>query len=134
MLGGVARTEMPKVLRSADIVLCPARYEPFGIVPLEAMACGVPVVASAVGGHLDTVVDRRTGRLVPVGDPEALAKAVAEILDCPQTAAEMGWAGRRRVLANYGWDRIAQRTEDVYRELVEDQSSPVGAGAKEATS
>lgn len=134
MVGGVARTEMPKVLRSADIVLCPARYEPFGIVPLEAMACGVPVVASAVGGHLDTVVDRRTGRLVPVGEPEALAAAVTEILDSPETGAEMGWTGRRRVLANYGWERVAQRTAEVYEELVQDVSSPVAAGVEGASS
>jgi D-inositol-3-phosphate glycosyltransferase len=134
MLGGVARDEMPNVLRSADVVLCPARYEPFGIVPLEAMSCGIPVVASAVGGHLDTVVDRRTGRLVPVGDPEALAQAVNEVLDSPNAGADMGWAGRRRVLANYGWDRIAERTEAVYRELVRSQASPVAAGLEGAAS
>ena len=68
--GGVHAARVPALLRSADVVLCPADYEPFGIVPLEAMACGRPVVASAVGGQLDTVADPATGRLVPPGDPE----------------------------------------------------------------
>jgi D-inositol-3-phosphate glycosyltransferase len=130
MLGAVSREEMPTVLRSADLVLCPARYEPFGIVPLEAMACGVPVVASAVGGHLDSVVDRRTGRLVPVGDPDALAAAVKEILDTPGAAAAMGRAGRRRALANYGWDRVAARTAEVYQELETRRPSELAASAE----
>jgi glycosyltransferase involved in cell wall biosynthesis len=135
MLGAVSRDKMPAVLRSADIVLCPARYEPFGIVPLEAMACGVPVIASAVGGHLDTVVDRRTGRLVPVGDPDALAEAVTEVLGSPGGGAAMGQAGRRRVLANFGWDRVAERTELVYQELAGGgQSSAMAAGAEEVRS
>jgi glycosyltransferase involved in cell wall biosynthesis len=130
MLGAVSREEMPNALRSADIVLCPARYEPFGIVPLEAMACGVPVVASAVGGHLDSVVDRRTGRLVPVGDADALAVAVKEILDTPGAAAAMGRAGRRRVLANFGWDRVAERTAEVYQELETRRPSALAATAE----
>jgi D-inositol-3-phosphate glycosyltransferase len=118
MLGGVVRDRMPKVVRAADVVLCPARYEPFGIVPLDAMASGVPVVASAVGGHLDTVVDRRTGRLVPAGDPDALAFATLELLESPVMRAAFGAAGRRRVLAHYGWDRVGGRTSRVYHEVL----------------
>ncbi|MFJ8648683.1 glycosyltransferase [Streptomyces sp. NPDC093546] len=112
--GGVAGEDVPPLLRSADVVLCPADYEPFGIVPLEAMACGRPVVASAVGGQLDTVADPVTGRLVPPRDPEALAAAVADLLADPERRAACGEAGRRRVLSRYGWARVATATEAVY--------------------
>ena len=72
---------MADLLRSADVVVCTPWYEPFGIVPLEAMACGVPVVGSAVGGLLDSVVDGQTGILVPPRDPVAIARAVRSLLD-----------------------------------------------------
>ena len=75
-LGAVGRAEVPALLRSADAVVCVPWYEPFGIVPLEAMACGVPVVASAVGGLIDTVVDGVTGLLVPPRRPDRLAAAL----------------------------------------------------------
>ncbi|MER6691935.1 glycosyltransferase [Streptomyces minutiscleroticus] len=116
--GSVPREAMAPLLRSADVVLCPADYEPFGIVPLEAMACGRPVVASAVGGQLDTVTDPGTGRLVPPGDPEALARAVAALLADPALRERCGAAGRRRVLNRYGWDRVAAATEAVYGEVL----------------
>ncbi|MFG1927129.1 glycosyltransferase [Cryptosporangium sp. NPDC048952] len=118
LLGGVDRDRMPALFRSADVVLCPPRYEPFGIVPLEAMACARPVVASAVGGHLDTVADGRTGYLVPPENPEALARAVTSLLDSPSTREAFGAAGRRRVESRYGWDRVAAATEVAYRDLV----------------
>ncbi|WP_344285266.1 glycosyltransferase, partial [Actinomadura napierensis] len=82
-LGRLGREEVPPLLRSASLVVTLPWYEPFGMVPLEAMACGVPVVASAVGGHLDTVVDGVTGVLVPPRDPEAAAAAIRESLDDP---------------------------------------------------
>ncbi|TDK27667.1 glycosyltransferase family 1 protein [Arthrobacter crusticola] len=112
--GQVGREEMPPVLRSADAVVCAPWYEPFGIVPLEAMACGVPVVAAAVGGLVDTVVDGRTGRHVPPQDPGAIAGAVGEILDSPDWGAELGRNGYRRVRARYSWNRIAADTEKAY--------------------
>ncbi|MGW3071300.1 glycosyltransferase [Kitasatospora sp. NPDC001132] len=118
LLGAVPRERMPRLLRDSDVVVCPARYEPFGIVPLEAMACGVPVVASAVGGHLDTVADRRTGRLVPPGSAEELAAAVAGLLAAPAVRAAYGAAGRRRVLANYTWRAVADRSEAVYLDVL----------------
>jgi glycosyltransferase involved in cell wall biosynthesis len=81
---------MPALLRSADLVLCTPWYEPFGLVPLEAMACGVPVVGSAVGGLLDTVVPGVTGALVPPRDPAALAVAVRQLLADPALRARYG--------------------------------------------
>ncbi|WP_049579815.1 glycosyltransferase [Streptomyces sp. SBT349] len=123
--GGVCRDQVPALLRGSDLVLCPADYEPFGIVPLEAMACGVPVVASAVGGQRDTVADPGTGRLVPPGDPAALADAVAALLASPEERAARGAAGRRRVLTRYCWAAVAAGTEEVYREISSRRPAPV---------
>lgn len=116
--GGVPREDVPALLRGADVVLCPAEYEPFGIVPLEAMGCARPVVAGAVGGHLDTVADPATGRLVAPGDPAALARAVAALLADPSVRAACGAGGRRRVLGRYGWDRVAAATQAVYDDVL----------------
>jgi D-inositol-3-phosphate glycosyltransferase len=114
LYGCVLREEMPMLLRSADVVAATPWYEPFGIVPLEAMACGVPVVASAVGGMLDTVVDGVTGRLVPPRDPRALADAIGPILWQPNVGREFGRAGRRRVCEHYTWGRVADDLAVVY--------------------
>ncbi|MEU0195878.1 glycosyltransferase [Streptomyces afghaniensis] len=126
--GAVPSEDVPPLLRSADVVVCPADYEPFGIVPLEAMACGVPVVASAVGGQLDTVADPGTGRLVPPRDPETLARAVAGLLADPAAREACGAAGRRRVLSRYGWGRVAAATEAAYCEVLDAEPAATGAG------
>lgn len=118
LLGGIARSAMPDVLRSADVVACTPWYEPFGIVPLEAMACGKPVVASAVGGIRDTVVDDVTGRLVPPNDPDSLAGAVAALLEDTARRTAMGRAGRERARVRYTWDRVAADTERSYEKVV----------------
>ena len=114
LCGSVARADMPAVLRSADVVACTPWYEPFGIVPLEAMACGIPVVASAVGGMLDTVVHDVTGRLVPPKRPDLLADAVAGLLRDEFLRKSLGAAGRDRARSRYSWDRIAADTLRVY--------------------
>ena len=115
--GSVTRADMPVLIRSADVVVCVPWYEPFGIVPLEAMACGVPVVASAVGGLTDTVVDRATGWLVPPRDPVVLASALRALLADPARRAAMGAAARDRVEQWYSWPRVAEQTEAIYRRL-----------------
>ncbi|MDT0464112.1 glycosyltransferase [Streptomyces gibsoniae] len=120
-LGGVPGHEVPALLRGADVVLCPADHEPFGIAALEAMACGRPVVATAVGGHLDTVADPGTGRLVPPGDPNALARAAGELLADPEARKACGAAGRRRALRRYGWERVAAATEEAYCAVLDAQ-------------
>jgi glycosyltransferase involved in cell wall biosynthesis len=117
LLGGITRAGMPAVLRSADVVACTPWYEPFGIVPLEAMACGVPVVAAAVGGIRDTVVDDVTGRLVPPKDPDALAEAIAPLLRDEKRRGALGRAGRERARARYTWDRVAADSERVYERV-----------------
>ncbi|WP_418960805.1 glycosyltransferase [Streptomyces tritici] len=113
--GAVPAPAVPVLMRGADVVLCPADYEPFGIVPLEAMACGRPLVASAVGGQLDTVADGVNGLLVPPRDPGLLAAAVQRLLDDPGLRARYGRAGRDRVLARYSWRSVAAATEESYR-------------------
>jgi D-inositol-3-phosphate glycosyltransferase len=129
--GQLAQAHIPPVLRSADVVICAPWYEPFGIVPLEAMACGVPVVAASVGGLIDTVVDRKTGLHVPPRDPQAVADAVAELLANPQLRRELGQAGQQRVATRYSWDRVAADTEKAYHLAISQGSGAVAAGARQ---
>jgi glycosyltransferase involved in cell wall biosynthesis len=117
LLGPVDRSAMPAVLRSADVLVHVPWYEPFGIVPLEAMAAGRPVVASAVGGLIDTVVDGHTGLLVPPRDPGALAQVIRTLLADRRRQRRMGDAGLVRARRRYGWDRVVAQTESVYRTL-----------------
>ena len=112
LVGQVPHGQMPALYRSADVVLSTPWYEPFGITPLEAASCGVPVVGSAVGGLLDTVEDGVTGRLVPPRDAVAVAGAVAGLLSDPALAARCGEAGRRRALERYDWSQVAAATEE----------------------
>jgi glycosyltransferase involved in cell wall biosynthesis len=134
LLGAVDRADMPALLRSATLVACTPWYEPFGIVPLEAMSSGVPVVATAVGGMLDTVVDGRTGVLVPPRDPSSLAQTFRALLDDPQRRARMGAAGRRRAERHYHWDAVSEATLDVYCSLVRRAPVPtaVHVGGRQA--
>jgi glycosyltransferase involved in cell wall biosynthesis/phosphoheptose isomerase len=117
LLGRVGREELPALFRSADAVVSAPWYEPFGIAPLEAMACGVPVIASAVGGMIDSVVDGHTGVHVPPRDPERLAEAGRELLADPQRCRAYGAAGARRVRRLYDWRRVAAQVFDVYDEV-----------------
>lgn len=130
--GRVSRDELPTLLRSADALVTVPWYEPFGITPLEAMACGVPVVASAVGGLVDTVVDGVTGRHVPPRDPQRLAAVLREVLADPRGRAEQGRAGVRRTRQLYAWDRVAVMTLDAYEQVVRRPRSRRFAPARSA--
>ena len=117
----------------AGVFCCPSIYEPFGIINLEAMACEVPVVASAVGGIPEVVVEDETGFLVPVDqyeeapftpkDPEQFAQELAErinqLMRDPALRQPMGKAGRRRVEEFFSWATIAKRTKGLYEKVVE---------------
>ncbi|BBZ79898.1 glycosyl transferase [Mycolicibacterium anyangense] len=128
--GAVAHADMPALFRSADVVTCTPSYEPSGMAPLEAMACGVPVVASAVGGMRDTIVHDVTGHLIAPGRHRELAEAVSMLLRDGFLRRSFGLAGRDRVCARYSWDRIATDTLRVYEKVGSGHTSraqlPVG--------
>ena len=113
-LGSVPRPELPNLICSADAVVAVPWYEPFGIVPVEAMACGRPVVGSTVGGLLDTVLPGVTGELVPPRRPDLLASALRGLLADGDRRERYGRAGRARAVAVYQWRQVAAATEGVY--------------------
>lgn len=115
-LGSVGRPDVPALMASSDVVVAVPWYEPFGIVPVEAMACGRPVVGSAVGGLLDTVVPGVTGELVPPRRPDLLAPVLRDLLADPERRTAYGRAGRARAVETYQWRQVVAATEDVYAE------------------
>jgi glycogen synthase len=128
----VSRNDVRQLYSHAAVFCCPSVYEPFGIINLEAAACETPVVASAVGGIPEVVVDGETGLLVPmelsVDDPMTpvdadrfernLAGAINALMADAATREVMGRAGRRRAVEHFSWDAIARQTADLYRSLL----------------
>jgi starch synthase len=124
----------------AAVFVCPSVYEPFGIINLEAMACGTPVVASAVGGIPEVVIHEKTGLLVPFEtagtaaaepkDPQRFARDLAAAVDTlmrsPEKRTVMGTAARRRVEEHFSWKSIARRTLAVYEELANQTAGKLG--------
>ncbi|WP_238993680.1 glycosyltransferase [Nocardioides caldifontis] len=117
--GAVGRADVPALMAASDVVVAVPWYEPFGIVPLEAMACGRPVVGSAVGGLLDTVVPGVTGELVAPRRPDLLADVLRSLLSDHARRAAYGRAGRRRAVATYQWSQVAAATEEVYASVAD---------------
>jgi glycogen synthase len=118
--------EVVQLYSHAAVFACPSVYEPFGLINLEAMACGTPVVASAVGGIVEVVDDGVTGMLVPPARPDELAAAIRSLLDDPARARAMGAAGRKRVEEKFSWASVAERTEHVYREAIDEFKRAAG--------
>jgi len=116
--GRIERPDAPALLRSADAVICVPWYEPFGIVPLEAMACGVPVIASSVGGLVDTVVHGVTGLHVPPRRPDCVADAARLLLEDADLRWRLGAAGAERARERYGWDTVAEATLRSYFQVL----------------
>ncbi|MDQ1597479.1 MAG: alpha-maltose-phosphate synthase [Microbacteriaceae bacterium] len=128
----LSQHDLSAVLTSATTFVCPSIYEPLGIVNLEAMACGAPVVGTATGGIPEVVDDGVTGRLVPIDqaddgtgtplDPQRfvddLARTLIEVVSDPELARSMGQAGRAWAERDFGWERISKRTQEVYRSLL----------------
>jgi alpha-maltose-1-phosphate synthase len=131
----VPRGHVRQVLSHATVFACPSVYEPLGIVNLEAMACETAVVASAVGGIPEVVMDGMTGYLVPyepakADDPaavaafeEGLATKINELTRDPEKAREFGRAGRQRCIEEFDWSKIAAETVDVYQRAIEVHAS-----------
>jgi starch synthase len=128
----LSQHDLSAVLTSATTFVCPSVYEPLGIVNLEAMACGAPVVGTATGGIPEVVDDGVTGRLVPIDqaddgtgtplDPQKfvddLARILGEVVADPAEAKRMGAAGRAWAERDFGWQQISKRTQDVYRSVL----------------
>ena len=115
--GMLTKAEVIQILSHATAFVCPSEYEPLGIVNLEAMACGCAVVASAVGGIPEVVVDGVTGLLVPPGDDAALSAAINALIRDPDRSAALGARGRERAVAEFSWASIAAQTAGLYEQL-----------------
>jgi glycosyltransferase involved in cell wall biosynthesis len=112
--GELSRVALPPLFRSADLLVSVGEYEPSATTTVQAMACGTPVIASAVGGQIDAVVDGTTGILVPPGRPELLAQRIRQLLGHPLLLEAFSMAAADRARSRYSWDRIAHETLAVY--------------------
>lgn len=121
-LGNRSQDSLPYYYSAAEAVVVPSQYESFGMVALEAMACGTPVVASQIGGLAYLVQDGVTGYTVPVDDPNELASRITSLLQDPSLRDRMG-SQAVRVAQDYAWDKIAGKLVPVYESLL---SNPVG--------
>lgn len=131
-IGRVSAADVPKLLRSADLTVSVPAYETFGRVPLESMACGTPVVASAVGGHLDSVIENVTGVHVPADRPVEMARRVRALLADPTHRTALGIAAVDRVRSRYSWERVAHETMKLYDSLMPvPEPVLVGVGAED---
>jgi glycogen(starch) synthase len=113
-LGHVPDDDLAALLAAVDAVVLPSRYEPFGVVALEAAAAGAPLVASTAGGLAEVVVDGRTGVSFAPGDVAGLAAAVGRVLTDPAAAARRARAAHARLRTDFDWPSIAARTAQVY--------------------
>ena len=132
-VSGISDDELARLYGQAEVAVVPSLYEGFSLPAIEAMACGVPVVATT-GGALPEVVgdDGDTGILVPPDDPGALAGAIARLLDDPELRARLGAAGRQRVISRFTWEVTASGTAACYQALLAGAPLPGAPGAEAA--
>lgn len=117
-LGPVKQHALPRYYRAADLCVVPSYYESFGLVAVEAMACGCPVVASQVGGLRFTVEDGKTGLLVPPRDVGALASAIRTLIRQPDLREQLGNLAAKRVRERFTWGRVAEDVANVYERVM----------------
>jgi glycosyltransferase involved in cell wall biosynthesis len=115
------RTDVPEILQALDIFVLPSNWEGLPNAVLEAMAAGLPVVATRVGGVPEVVVEGQTGILVPPRDPNALADALLTLLRDPNLRRRMGQAGRQRVQEYFSVDQMVSKTETLYEQLLSEK-------------
>jgi len=116
----VPHDEIVEHYRTADLLVCPSIWdEPFAVPPLEGMASGLPIVASAVGGFVECVEDGKTGLLVPPGDSQALAAAISSLVEDRELRERLGAAGRDRALELYSFEAMVAALEDRVKTAVD---------------
>lgn len=128
--GGLSRDILPAYYAAADVCVVPSHYEPLGLVALEAMACGTPVIASSVGGLKYTVVPQETGLLAPPKNEAVFADAIDRLLGDSLWRQQLGHTARQRVETYFSWDRIASQLSQLYTQLLQQsaiQLDPVSA-------
>lgn len=125
--GRVSQEDLPLYYAAADVCVVPSHYEPFGLVAIEAMASGTPVVASDVGGLQFTVVPEETGLLAPPKDVEAFSTAIDRIITDPQWGDKLGQGGRQRVISKFSWDGVASQLSDLYTEIFQSAATQVAS-------
>lgn len=133
--GHVSDDDLPKLIRSADLLVSAARYEPVGLAAIRAMACGVPVIATSVGSYADAVIDGTSGMLIPPSRPEMLGGRLRDLLATPMRLAAFGIAACDRASSRYPWERIVTETVAVYERSIglttpqeaEDEADPDAA-------
>jgi glycosyltransferase involved in cell wall biosynthesis len=118
------RDDVSDLLASCDVFVLPSLFEGLPLSVLEAMAAGKPVVATAIGGTDEAVVDGVTGLLVPPADPAALAKGIRMVLSDPVLSARLGAAGRARAHEQFSAEAMVRRVSDVYDELLDSRQAP----------
>lgn len=129
-MGTLAPAELAVQYQESALLVLPSRFESFGMVIAEAMACGRPVVATSVGGIPGLVADGVTGVLVPSGDVAALVVAVERVLGDERLATRLGAAGRDRVVAELSWETQADRTAAVFEQAADSRRARAGAGGR----
>ncbi|HEY9650217.1 MAG TPA: glycosyltransferase family 1 protein [Coleofasciculaceae cyanobacterium] len=127
--GRIGDDILPLYYAAADVSVVPSHYEPFGLVAIEAMASGTPVVASDVGGLQFTVLPEETGLLAPPQDDVAFATAIDRILSNADWRNQLGAAARKRVEDKFSWDGVAHQLSDLYTKLLLEEPVKVPAGA-----
>ncbi|HEV2107008.1 MAG TPA: glycosyltransferase [Thermomicrobiales bacterium] len=117
-VGSQPQDKLPLFYRSANVVAVPSKYESFGLVAIEAMACGIPVVASRAGGLAFTIEDGETGYLVPVAEPEPLTEALVRVVGDPNLQRQLGTTARDAAL-RFSWPAVASSILHMYQRLAE---------------